>query len=64
MNTFYHFEGRIFETLDEVVNATKNYTSKKFDEIKTDKPFSKFDEEFDKLRSEGCDIVDSIELAK
>ena len=64
MNTFYHFEGRIFETVEEVENATKNYTNKKYDEIKTEKSFDEFDAEFDKLRGEGNSIDDAIEWAK
>jgi hypothetical protein len=64
MNTFYHFEGRIYETLEEVTKATKNYTTKKYDEIETEKSFDEFDTEFDKLRAEGNSIADSIEWAK
>lgn len=64
MNKFYHFEGRIYKTLKEVKNATKNYTNKKYDVIETLKSFKKFENEFDKLREEGNSIIDSIEWAK
>ena len=64
MNTFYNFEGRNYETLEEVEKAIKNYTNKKFDEIKTEKTFDEFDNEYDKLRAEGNSILDAIEWAK
>ena len=64
MNTFYYFEGRIYKTLEEVKNATKNYACKKYDEISTEKSFNDFDDEFDKLRGEGNSIYDAIEWAK
>lgn len=64
MNTFYHFEDKIFETVEEVENATKNYANKMYDEIKTDKSFDEFDTEFYKLRGEGNSIDDAIEWAK
>ena len=64
MNTFYHFEGVIYETLEGVISATKNYTNKSYDVIETDKNFDLFYDEFYTLRASGNSIIDSIELAK
>ena len=64
MNTFYYFEGRIFETENEVKKATENYTNKKYDEIKSEKSFDDFDAEFDKLKADGNSDYDAIEWAK
>lgn len=64
MNTFYYFEGTIYETLDRVIKATKNYVNKKYDIIETNKDFNSFEDTFDKLRKEGNSVLDSLELAK
>lgn len=64
MNTFYYFEGRIYETLDEVKNATKNYINKRFDEFETSKSFDEFEDEYDKCKAEGNSDLDAIEWAK
>ena len=64
MNTFYYFEGRIFETVKQVENATKNYRNKKYDEIETMKSFDEFEENYDKLKKDGNSDWDAIEWAK
>ena len=64
MNTFYYFEGRIFETVKQVENATKNYRNKKYDEIETMKSFDEFEENYDKLKKDGNSDLDAIEWAK
>ena len=64
MNTFYHFEGRVFETEELAKVATKDYVSKKIDIIETDKDFDKFYECFTNCRFEGNSIADSIDWAK
>lgn len=64
MNTFYYFEGRVYETLEEVQNATKNYICKRFDEIETMNTFEQFENEFHKLKEEGNSDLDAIEWAK
>ena len=64
MNTFYYFEGRIFETKEQVEENAKNYNCKKFDEIETLKSFDEFENEFDNLKAEGNSDLDSIEWAK
>ena len=64
MNKFYYFEGRIYETVKQVENATKNYINKKYDEIETMKSFDEFENEFDKAKEEGNSDLDAIEWAK
>lgn len=64
MKKFYHFEGRIYKTLKEVKNATKNYTNKRYDVIETLKSFAEFENEFDKAKEEGNSDLDAIEWAK
>lgn len=64
MNTFYHFEGRIFESLEALEIVMKNYTYKKYDIINTDKNFDDFESEFEKYRQEDNSILDSIDFAK
>ena len=64
MNTFYFFEGRVYETLEQVQSATKDYASKKFDEIETSKSFDEFEDAYDEARAEGNSCLDSIEWAK
>lgn len=64
MNKFYYFEGRIFETVEAVENATKNYRNKKYDEIETSKSFEEFEYEFDKAKKEGDSDLDAIEWVK
>ena len=64
MNKFYYFEGRIFETVEQVENATKNYRNKKYDEIETIKFFSEFENTFDELKEQGESDLDAIEWAK
>lgn len=64
MNKFYYFEGRIFETVEQVENATKNYINKKYDEIETSKSFDEFEEDYDKLKEDGNSDLDAIECAK
>lgn len=64
MNTFYYFEGKIYETVEAVENATKNYSNKKYDEIETTKSFEEFEEEFDNVKAEGNSDLDAIEWAK
>lgn len=64
MNKFYYFEGEIYETLELVQNATKNYTCKKIDEIETSKSFDEFEEAYEDARAEGNSSLDSIEWAK
>lgn len=64
MNNFYHFEGNIYETVEAVEAATRNYCNKRYDVIKTLKSFDEFEEEYDKCRKEGNSILDSIEWAK
>lgn len=64
MNKFYYFEGRIFETVEQVENATKNYRNKKYDEIETSKYFAEFENEFDKAKEECNSDLDAIEWAR
>lgn len=64
MNTFYYFENNIYEKLEDVQFAMKNYTCKKYDEIKTLKDFDEFENEYDNLRKEGNSALDAIEWAK
>ena len=64
MEKFYYFEGRIYETVKQVENATKNYINKKYDEIETMKSFDEFENEFDKAKEEGNSDLDAIEWAK
>lgn len=65
MNTFYYFEGRIFETREKAEAEKKRtgyHTS--IDEIKTNKSFDEFDDAFDELKAEGNSDLDSIEGAR
>ena len=64
MNKFYYFEGRIFETLEAVEVATKNYTNKQYEKINTFKNFEDFENEYDNLKLEGNSDLDAIEWAK
>ena len=64
MNKFYYFEGRIFETVEQVENVTKNYRNKKYYEIETSKSFEEFENEFDKAKEEGNSDLDAIEWAR
>lgn len=64
MNTFYYFEGRVFETKEAVEAVAKDYTNKKYDVIETEKSFDEFEDEFDKLKSEGNSDLDAIKWAK
>lgn len=64
MNTFYYFEGRIFETVEEVENATRNYTNKRYDEINTEKSWDEFGRAFDEEKMNGCSDGDAIEWAR
>ena len=63
MNKFYHFEGRIYETIEEVEKATQNYSCKKYDTFQTEKSFDEFENAYDRLRAEGNSIADSIDWA-
>lgn len=63
MNKFYHFEGRIYEKIENVEKATENYRNKKYDEIKTEKSFDEFENAYERLRAEGNSIMDSIDFA-
>jgi len=63
MNTFYHFEGRIYEKIENVEKATENYRNKNYDEIKTEKSFDEFENAYERLRAEGNSIMDSIDFA-
>ena len=64
MNTFYYFEGSIFESVEDVKNATKNYSNKIYEEIETSKAFDEFEEEFEKCKNEGESDLDAIEWSK
>lgn len=64
MNTFYFFEGNIYETREAVEAAVKNYLNKKYDEINTSKSFDEFEAEYDKAREEGNSCLDAIEWAR
>lgn len=64
MNTFYYFEGRVFETQEEVEAVAKNYVNQKYDEILSEKSFDDFEDDFDKLKAEGNSDLDAIEWAK
>lgn len=64
MNTFYYFEGRIFETKENAEQVARNYTSKKIDEIETEKTFDEFENAFDELKEQGNSDLDAIEWAK
>ena len=63
-NTFYYFEGRIFETLEEVQKATENYVNKKFDEIETEKDFNEFSANYEENKQAGESDFDAIEWAR
>ena len=64
MNTFFYFEGRIFETEEAVKTATKDYMTKNYMVIETNKSFDIFEDEFDKCKEEGDSDLDAIEWAK
>ncbi len=64
MNTFYYFEGRIFETEEKAMNFAKNYNCKKLDKIQTEKGWEEFEAEFDKVKEEGNSDLDAIEWAR
>lgn len=65
MNTYFYFEGRIFETLHEVQDfRRKNCPNGRIDEIYTSKDFEEFENEFNKAKEEGNSDLDAIELAK
>lgn len=64
MNTFYYFEGRIFETKEDAEFAARNYTNKKIDEIETAKSFAEFENAFDESKEQGESDLDAIEWAK
>ena len=64
MNTFYYFEGRIFETEEKAMNFTKNYNNKKLDKIQTEKSWDDFENEFDKAKEDGNSDLDAIEWAR
>lgn len=64
MNTFYYFEGSIYETMEEANFAARNYNIKKIDKIQTNKSFAEFEKAFDEAQAEGNSDFDSIEWAK
>lgn len=64
MNTFYYFEGRIYETLEDVEKAARNYNCKRYDEIKTVKSWDEFDRAFDEEKMNGSSDEDAIEWAR
>lgn len=64
MNTFYYFEGNIYETEQTVIAATKDYTNKKYDEIRTSKSFEEFETAYEEAIEEGNSSLDAIEWAK
>lgn len=64
MNTFYYFEGTVYETLEQVEFAAKNYKNKQYDEIKTTKSFNEFDDAFYNAKKDGDSDLDAIEWAK
>ncbi len=67
MNTFYYFEGRIFETLESAQSTKKSMGSYGFtsiDKIETNKTFEEFENEFDKCKKDGDSDLDAIEWAK
>lgn len=64
MNTFYFFEGNIYETKDQAERAAQHYSIKRIDSVQTIKPFIDFILDYEKARDEGNSCADSIEWAK
>ena len=57
-NTYYYFEGRIYETKEEVLKATENYTNKNYDTVTTFNIFEDFENNYNSLKRCGqSDIV-------
>ena len=67
MNTFYYFEGKIFETYDKALHIKESmgrYGFNKIDKIETRKDFDTFEDIFDMLKQQGESDFNAIELAK
>lgn len=64
MNTFYYFEGNIYETIGAAEYAARNYNIKRIDSIKTEKSFDEFETAFEEVKKECSSDVDAIEWAK
>lgn len=64
MNTFYHIEGDVYETLKEAERVKEQYKMARIDEVETDKDFSSFEAEYERVRKQGNSIEDSLSWAK
>ena len=63
-NIYYYFEGRIYETKEQVLKATENYINKNYDTVATFNTFEDFESNFDFLKSTGLSDIEAFNEAR